>query len=73
MEELVNLIATDAAANDISDKIKEILYAKSAEKIDAAKPDTAASLFGQEVESETETGVETEPTNEVDQEEEPNG
>ncbi len=67
----MDMLATDQSASEISDKIKEILYAKSAEKIDAAKPDTAASLFGQEVESETE--VETEPTNEVDQEEEPNG
>ena len=67
----MDMLATDQSASEISDKNKEILYAKSAEKIDAAKPDTAASLFGQEVESETE--VETEPTNEVDQEEEPNG
>ena len=67
----MDMLATDQSASEISDKIKEILYAKSAEKIDAAKPDTAASLFGQEVEPETE--VETEPTNEVDQEEEPNG
>ncbi len=71
MDDLMDMLATDQSASEISDKIKEILYAKSAEKIDAAKPDTAASLFGQEVESETE--VETEPTNEVDQEEEPNG
>lgn len=73
MDDLMDMLATDQSASEISDKIKEILYAKSAEKIDAAKPDTAASLFGQEVESETETEVETEPTNEVDQEEEPNG
>ena len=30
MEELVNMIATDASAADISDQIKDILYAKSA-------------------------------------------
>ena len=69
----MDMLATDQSASEISDKIKEILNAKSAEKIDSAKPDTASSLFGQEVESETETEVETEPTNEVDQEEEPNG
>tara|TARA_R100000234_G_C4901502_1_gene135834 strand:+ start:64 stop:285 length:222 start_codon:yes stop_codon:yes gene_type:complete len=73
MDDLMDMLATDESPASISDKIKEILYAKSAEKIDATKPDTAASLFGQEVESETETEVETEPTNEVDQEEEPNG
>ena len=66
----MDMLATDQSASEISDKIKEILYAKSAEKIDAAKPNAAASLFGQEVEAETE--VETEPTNEIDPEEESN-
>ena len=54
MDDLMDMLATDESPASISDKIKEILYAKSAEKIDATKPDTAASLFGQEVESETE-------------------
>ncbi|MEC8551545.1 MAG: hypothetical protein VXY93_13700 [Pseudomonadota bacterium] len=45
MEELVNLIATDAAANDISDKIKEVLYAKAADKIDASRNTVGASMF----------------------------
>ena len=27
-----------ASANDVSDKIKEILFAKSAQRIDASKP-----------------------------------
>ena len=70
MDDLMDMLATDQSASEISDKIKEILYTKSAEKIDAAKPNTAASLFGQEVEAETE--VETEPTNEIDPEEESN-
>ena len=71
MDDLMDMLATDQSASEISDKIKEILYAKSAEKIDATKPNAAASLFGQEVEAETE--VETEPTNEIDPEEESNG
>ena len=66
----MDMLATDQSASEISDKIKEILYTKSAEKIDAAKPNAAAGLFGQEVEAETE--VETEPTNEIDPEEESN-
>ena len=45
MEELVNLIATDAAANDISDKIKDVLYAKAADKIDASLNTVGASIF----------------------------
>ena len=66
----MDMMVDDASSAAISDKIKEILYTKSAEKIDAAKPDAAASLFGQEVEAETE--VDTEPTNEIDPEEESN-
>jgi len=66
----MDMLATDESPSEISDKIKEILYTKSAEKIDAAKPNAATSLFGQEVEAETE--VDTEPTNEIDPEEESN-
>ncbi len=47
MEELVNMIATDASAADISDQIKDILFAKSAQRIDSLRPHAAASLFGQ--------------------------
>ena len=35
MEELVDLIATDASASDVSDKIKDALMAKAATRIDA--------------------------------------
>ena len=45
MDDLMDMLATDQSASEISDKIKEILYAKSAEKIDAAKPNAAASLL----------------------------
>ena len=63
MEDLVDLIATDASASDISDKIKERLYAKAAEYVDAAKPNVAASLFGGDApEAESELEVEDETT-----------
>jgi len=45
MEEIVKLIATDSAAADISDKMKDMLYTKAAEKIDACKPQIALSMF----------------------------
>ena len=45
MEEIVNLIANDAAASDVSDKMKDMLFAKAAEKIDAQKPSIALSMF----------------------------
>tara|TARA_B100000945_G_scaffold39745_1_gene26756 strand:- start:16 stop:240 length:225 start_codon:yes stop_codon:yes gene_type:complete len=66
MEDLVDLIATDASASDISDKIKERLFAKAAEYVDSARPEVAASLFGAEVpeapEAESELEVEDETT-----------
>jgi len=55
MDDLIDMMVADKSANDVSDKIKEILYAKSAEKVDASKPSVGGSMFGdQEVESETE-------------------
>ena len=66
----MDMLATDESPAGISDKIKEILYTKSAEKIDAVKPDTAASLFGQEEEPEIETETETEVTDTPPEEEE---
>ena len=60
-----------ASANDVSDKIKEILFAKSAQRIDASKPDVATTLYGDEVPEEE---PETEVKNEVEpQEEKPDG
>ena len=45
MEELVNLLATDSSAADISDKMKNVLFTKAAEKIDAQKANVALSMF----------------------------
>ena len=71
MEDLVDLIATDASASDISDKIKERLYAKAAEYVDAARPEVAASLFGGDApEAESELEVEDETTIEPEETEE---
>tara|TARA_B100000287_G_C20183195_1_gene603014 strand:+ start:228 stop:413 length:186 start_codon:yes stop_codon:yes gene_type:complete len=52
MEDIVDLIATDSSASDISDKIKDMLYAKSAERIEGMKPDIASTVFAEPVESE---------------------
>ena len=69
MEELVNMIATDASAADISDQIKDILYAKSAERIDGLRPYASNDLFGNtepeaEAEAEVVTEVEAQPEEE---------
>ncbi len=50
----MDLMVTDESPSQISDKIKEILYAKSAERIDAARPNIAASTFTQNEPSESE-------------------
>ena len=60
MEDIVDLIATDSSASDVSDKLKEILYAKAAERIDIARPYVANAMFGQEFEPPTEDEEETE-------------
>ena len=63
MEELVDLIATDASASDVSDKIKDALMSKAAARIDALKPDVASSVFDAEVPEEEEVSDE-QPTEE---------
>ena len=46
MDELMDAMATDESPSQISDKIKEILFNKSAERIDAFKNDVANGVFG---------------------------
>ena len=48
MEELIDLIATDGSPSDVSDRIKELLYSKAAERVDAARPEIASLIFGDE-------------------------
>lgn len=48
MEELLDMIATDESPSQISDKIKELLFAKSAERVDAFRPIVASGTFGQD-------------------------
>ena len=54
----MDMIAADDSASQVSDKIKDILYAKSSERVDGYKPNVANSLFGdQESADEIETEV----------------
>ena len=72
----MDMMVDAASSTAISDKIKEILYTKSAEKIDAARPLVGAELFGDEapeVQDETEVTSELETEVESQEEEEPNG
>ena len=68
MEDLIDLIATGGSASDVSDKIKDILYAKSAERIDQLKAPVANSMFSDVEEVETEE-PDQEPTAELETEE----
>ena len=46
MDELMDLLSTkDSSANAISDKIKDMLYTKSAEKVDGFRSNVADSMF----------------------------
>ena len=67
----MDMMVDDASSSAISDKIKEILYTKSAEKIDAARPFVGAVLFGDEIPEVSEEEPETEVTSELETEEEP--
>ena len=52
MDDLLDMIATDESPSQVSDKIKELLFAKSAEKIDDFRPAVAASMFEYPTEEE---------------------
>ena len=51
MEELIDLIATDGTPSDVSNRIKELLYAKAAERVDAARPEIAELMFNSDEET----------------------
>ena len=63
---LMDMIIADESPSNISDTIKDMLFAKSAEKVDAFRPDVATSTFNPapEAEAEVETEVDTETTEE---------
>ena len=44
--DLIDMIAANNAQADVHDKIKEILYAKSQENINAVTPAVTADMFG---------------------------
>ena len=48
MEDLLDMIIGDESASNISDKIKELIYNKSAEKIKAIRPPVSNSMFNSE-------------------------
>jgi hypothetical protein len=47
MDDLLDMIANDESPSQVSDKIKELLFTKSAEKINAFRPVVANGMFGE--------------------------
>ena len=46
MEDIIDLIATDSAASEVTDKLKDILFTKSAEKkLRLRDQNISASMF----------------------------
>ena len=68
---VLDMIAMDAKPAEITDALKDMIYAKAGSKIDGMKQYAAACLFGQEPETEEpaaelETEVDQEPEEEQD-------
>ena len=74
MADIIDLIAQDSKASDVSSEIKDNLYAKAAEKIEALRGAVSNTMFDEpqvedEVEDEVETENELETETEVEEEE----
>jgi len=60
MEDIIDLIATDSAASEVTTKLKDVLFTKSAERIESQRPNVSTSMFD-------EPEVETEPQEEPEE------
>ena len=58
----MDLLVTDDSPSQISDKIKDMLYSKSADKIAGIRPDVASQLFDKDIDLDN-----PEPEAELDQ------
>ena len=52
--ELMDMIIADKSPSQISDRIKDMLFAKSAERVDAYRPEVAKNSFNSDVDTEAE-------------------
>ena len=62
MDELIDMIAMDKSPSEVTDKIKDVLYGKAAERISALKPDVASQMFDPTTDDE----VSDEPVDSMD-------
>ena len=65
MDELLDMIATDKSAAEISDSIKDTLYSKAAERIQAQKPSIAMQMFDP-TSAEVDQEIPDEPVDSID-------
>tara|TARA_B100001113_G_scaffold108348_1_gene87841 strand:- start:2175 stop:2396 length:222 start_codon:yes stop_codon:yes gene_type:complete len=72
MDDLVDLMIDNESPTDISDRIKELLYAKSSDSVEGLRPSVAAGLFGDNIEFDQDVNLDASVTNEIEQEEESN-
>ncbi len=56
----MDLLVADESPTQVSDKIKDILFAKSADRITNIRPQVAASIFDNPVETEVDDTPEEE-------------
>ena len=64
----MDMMVSDESPSQISDTIKDMLYAKTAERVDAFRPVVANSLFGDDTEIEDEIEDDTEIVDQFDDE-----
>ena len=68
-DDVINaLLDKGASASEVSDQIKDLLFAKSASRVDDVKPNIANSMFGDREESEADTESDSEVKNEIESE-----
>ena len=70
MDELMNLMIADESPSEISDSIKNHLFAKAGAKVDSLKPAVANAMLGYEIESEEDAETVGELDNDEETEEE---
>jgi len=70
--EFIDMVANGAPSSEVSDALKTMMFAKSAEFVDAAAPEVAKTLFGEPEEGdplpEVGDGMEPEANAEIEQE-----
>ena len=70
MDELMNLMIADESPSEISDSIKNHLFAKAGARVDELKPAVTNAMMGYELESEEDVEPDAETVGELDNAEE---